>query len=62
MGSQIAASVQTRLAPLNNLGHQIEQSVQQGLEPVRAMEIQFAMKGGIGGVTIATHSPSGKFL
>lgn len=62
LGNQISASVQAGLAQLNNLGDQITQSVNQGLEPVRAMEIVFAMKEGVGGITIATHSPSGKIV
>ncbi|KAJ8938263.1 hypothetical protein NQ314_011543 [Rhamnusium bicolor] len=48
------------MAQLDNLGQQIEESVYQGLEPVRAIEIVFNMKGGIGGTTIATHLPQGK--
>ncbi|KAJ8978755.1 hypothetical protein NQ317_002160 [Molorchus minor] len=45
---------------LGNLGSQIQESVFQALEPVRAMEITFKMKDGVGGTTIATHLPGGK--
>lgn len=47
------------LSRLDNLGQQIQQSVYQGLEPVRALEITMKMKNGIGGVTLATHQPEG---
>lgn len=61
LGSQISSNVQAGLANLNNLGAQIAQNVQQGLEPVTALQLINSMKMGIGGLTIATHEPSGKF-
>lgn len=60
LGEQISASVQSGLAPLQNLGQKIQENVYQKLEPVRAMQILSGMKSGVGGITIATHSPSGK--
>ncbi|XP_018567164.1 uncharacterized protein LOC108907831 isoform X2 [Anoplophora glabripennis] len=48
------------LSGLDNLGEQIQQSVYEGLEPVRALEITTRMKNGVGGTTIATHLPEGK--
>lgn len=47
------------LPQLDNLGQMIQQSVNEGLEPVRAMEITAKMKNGVGGTTIATHLPAG---
>lgn len=61
-GSELASSIQAKLAPLENLGSQIEETVNRGLQPVRAMELKNSMKHGVGGITIATHSPSGKFI
>ncbi|KAJ8926098.1 hypothetical protein NQ315_009955 [Exocentrus adspersus] len=48
------------LTGLNNLGQQIQQSVYESLEPVRALELVMKMKNGVGGVTIATHLPEGR--
>ncbi|XP_066253553.1 uncharacterized protein [Euwallacea similis] len=56
----IEQNVNRGLSGLDGLGSQISQSVYQGLEPVRAIELNFKMRDGVGGITIATHQPSGK--
>ncbi|XP_066139393.1 uncharacterized protein [Euwallacea fornicatus] len=56
----IEQDVNRGLSSLDGLGSQISQSVYQGLEPVRAIELNFRLRDGVGGITIATHQPSGK--
>ncbi|CAH1123971.1 unnamed protein product [Ceutorhynchus assimilis] len=53
-------NLQNRLSDLEGLGDRISQKVHQNLEPVRAIELNFKMKDGVGGSTIATHSPGGR--
>ncbi|XP_060536794.1 uncharacterized protein LOC132708467 [Cylas formicarius] len=62
LGSRINNQVAKQVSGLENLDSQISQSVYQGLEPVRAMEIMFKMIDGVGGTTITTYYPSGKKL
>ncbi|ENN71770.1 uncharacterized protein LOC109543843 [Dendroctonus ponderosae] len=54
------ANIKSRLGSLDGLGTQIEQSVYHGLEPVRAIELNFKMRDGVGGITIVTHQPGGR--
>lgn len=71
LGSRINAQVQrnlrpmqiqlnSRLSELEGLGDRINQQVQHDLEPVRAIELNFKMRDGVGGTTIVKHRPSGQ--
>lgn len=60
LGERINSKVNTQLNDLNGLGDRISQQVHQQLEPVRAIELNFKMRDGVGGVTIVTHSPEGR--
>lgn len=53
------ANLNSRLSSLDGLGNKIQQSVYDGLEPVRAIELNFKIRDGVGGTTIATHQPGG---
>ncbi|XP_030759462.1 uncharacterized protein LOC115884888 [Sitophilus oryzae] len=67
LGERINAQVQRNLQPLQSrlgeldgLGDRISAQVHKDLEPVRAIELNFKMRDGVGGTTIVTHQPSGR--
>ncbi|KAF7284511.1 hypothetical protein GWI33_022098 [Rhynchophorus ferrugineus] len=62
LGARINARVQNSVQHMQNdlstLGERITQNVEEGLKPVRALELNRRMMDGIGGQTIVTHFPS----